>query len=432
MSLDQALQIPTVDGPVSGTVKLPGSKSYTNRVLPLAALASGRSTIHGVLDSDDTRYMVAALEQLGIDVSADWSAETVEVSGADGSIPNPSGELFLGNSGTSMRFLAAVAALGHGRYRLDGVERMRSRPVGPLLEGLQALGVNALSEAGNGCPPVVIETIGIEGGPVTMNGSLSSQYFTALAMVMPYATSPVDLRVEGDLVSKPYLDITASAMAAFGVTLNHENFERFWVTPGQRYSGREYDVEPDASSASYFFALAAVTGGSITVRGLPWTSAQGDLKFVEVLERMGCTVERGADLTVIGPDRLSGVDIDMNAISDTVMSLAAIAPFASGPVTIRNVEHIRHKETDRISAIATELGKMGIQIDERADGLTIHPGSPEPAVVETYDDHRMAMAFAITGTRAAGIRIQDPGCVSKTVPRFWDILFPLLGGGSAT
>lgn len=432
MSLDQALQIPTVDGPVSGTVKLPGSKSYTNRVLPLAALASGRSTIHGVLDSDDTRYMVAALEQLGIDISADWSAETVTVSGSDGSIPNPSAELYLGNSGTSMRFLTALAALGHGRYRLDGVERMRSRPVGPLLEGLQALGVNARSEAGNGCPPAVIEAIGIEGGPVTMNGSLSSQYFTALAMVMPYATSPVDLRVEGDLVSKPYLDITASAMAAFGVTLNHENYERFWVTPGQRYSGRDYDVEPDASSASYFFALAAVTGGSITVRGLPWTSAQGDLKFVEVLERMGCTVERGADVTVTGPDRLSGVDIDMNAISDTVMSLAAIAPFAAGPVTIRNVEHIRHKETDRISAIATELGKMGIQVDERADGLTIHPGSPAPAVVETYDDHRLAMAFAITGTRAAGIRIQDPGCVSKTVPGFWDILFPLLGGDSAS
>jgi 3-phosphoshikimate 1-carboxyvinyltransferase len=289
--------------------------------------------------------------------------------------------------------------------------------------------VNAWSEAGNGCPPVVIESIGIEGGPVSMDGSLSSQYFTALAMVMPYATSPVDLRVKGDLVSKPYLDITAAAMASFGVTLNHENYERFWVNPGERYSGRIYDVEPDASSASYFFDLAAVTGGSIAVRGLPWSSAQGDLKFVDVLKQMGCTVDRGDVVTVTGPARLAGVDVDMNAISDTVMSLAAIAPFASDPVTIRNVEHIRHKETDRISAITTELRRLGIQVDERPDSLTIYPGSPTGATVETYDDHRMAMAFAVTGTRAPGISIQDPGCVSKTVPRFWDILFPLLGKG---
>lgn len=432
MNLDRALLIPTVDRPVSGTVTLPGSKSYTNRVLPIAALASGRSTIRGVLDSDDTRYMVAALVQLGVDIEADWDAETVEVTGTDGRIPNPTAELFLGNSGTSMRFLTALASLGRGRYRLDGVERMRSRPVGPLLDGLRALGVNAWSEAGNGCPPVVIETVGIEGGPVSMDGSLSSQYFTALAMVMPYATSPLDLRVDGDLVSKPYLDITAAAMASFGVTLNHENYEHFWVNPGERYAGRVYDVEPDASSASYFFALAAVTGGSITVRGLPWSSAQGDLKFVDVLERMGCTVDRGDEVTVTGPVKLTGIDVDMNAISDTVMSMAAIAPYASGPTTIRNVEHIRHKETDRISAITNELRKMGIQVDERADSLTIFPGTPTGATIETYDDHRMAMAFAITGTRASGISIQDPGCVSKTVPKFWDILFPLLGQGSIT
>jgi 3-phosphoshikimate 1-carboxyvinyltransferase len=263
-----------------------------------------------------------------------------------------------------------------------------------------------------------------------MRGDLSSQYFTALALAAPYAHGALTIEVEGELVSKPYLDITAASMAAFNVTLHNDVYRRFWVESGQRYLGRDYHVEPDASAASYFFALAAVTGGTISVAGLPASSAQGDIHFVDVLERMGCTVERGETITVTGPRHLRGVEVDMNAISDTVMSLAAIAPFADGPVSIRNVGHIRLKETDRIAAVAAELGRMGVRVDEQPDGLVIHPGEPQPAVIQTYDDHRMAMSFAITGVRAVGIQIADPGCVSKTVPRYWEILFPLLDARS--
>lgn len=428
MPLPDPLPIPQADGPVTARAVLPGSKSYTNRALPIAALAQGTSTIRGVLDSDDTRYMVTALQDLGIGVEADWTRSVVTVTGCDGHIPASDVELYLGNSGTSMRFLTALVALGRGRYRLDGNDRMRQRPLQPLIDGLRALGVDARSEPGSGCPPVVVGTDGLPGGTVSMRGDLSSQYFSALAMVSPYATSPLTIAVEGDLVSKPYLDLTASTMRAFGVELHHRDYHQFWTEPEARYRACDYEVEPDASAASYFFALAAVTGGTVTVERLPWSSAQGDLRFVDILERMGCDVERGeTSITATGPEQLAGVDVDMNEISDTVMTLAAIALFADGPVTIRNIGHIRHKETDRIAALATELGRLGISTEETEDSLTITPGMPRPTVIETYDDHRMAMSFAIAGARAPGIQIAAPGCVAKTVPEYWDILFPILG-----
>lgn len=426
MRFSDPLPIPSTTSAVSGTVSLPGSKSYTNRVLPIAALAHGRSVIQGVLESDDTRYMVDALRTLGINIEVDWPAERVVIDGCNGVIPARSAELYLGNSGTSMRFLTALVALGTGEYRLDGTERMRERPLQPLIDGLVDLGVDARSEGGNGCPPVLVRSNGLPGEVVRMRGDLSSQYFSALALAAPYARGQLHIEVEGELVSKPYLDMTAASMAAFGVTLRNDDYLHFWVEPGQRYTGRDYIVEPDASASSYFFALAAVSEGTITVAGLPANSAQGDLRFVEVLEQMGCDVSRGSEVTVRGPRTLRGIDVDMNAISDTVMTLAAIAPFADGPTTIRNVGHIRLKETDRIAAIAAELRRMGIQVDEQTDGLVIYPGAPQPAVIQTYDDHRMAMAFAITGVRSSGIQIADPGCVSKTVPRYWEILFPLL------
>lgn len=428
MAYPDRIEIPSVVKPVNARITLPGSKSYTNRVLPIAALANGRSTLLGILDSDDTRYMVGALETLGFDVQADWAEQTVIIEGRGGQIPATSADLFLGNSGTSMRFLTAFVALGKGSYRLDGVDRMRQRPIGPLLEALHQLGVRAESEIEVGFPPVRVIADGLQGGSVTIPGNLSSQYFSALAMVMPCAAGPIELRVDGELVSKPYIDLTASAMRAFGVELINEDYQRLSVPTGQKYQARNYQVEPDASAASYFYALAAATGGTITVAGLGAESAQGDVRFVEILEQMGCTVERGPEITLCGaPDgALRGIDIDMNDISDTLMSLAAIAPFADSPTTIRNVAHVRHKETDRIAATVTELRRMGIDVEEWDDGLRIHPGEPQPAQVHTYDDHRMAMAFAITGVRAAGIEILDPGCVSKTVPEFWDILLPLL------
>ena len=428
-ALSDPLPIPTART-IQGSVVLPGSKSYTNRALPIAALAQGTSLLRGALESDDTHYMVDALRALGITITTDWEAGEIEVIGTDGHVPATEANLFLGNSGTSMRFLTTIAALAHARIRLDGTARMRKRPLAPLIDGLATLGVAIQSEAGDGCPPVEIDANGLPGGAIAMRGDLSSQYFSALAMVLPYANAPLDVIVTGDLVSKPYIDMTADTMRAFGVELRHENYHRLSVEPGQRYVGRVYDIEPDASAASYFFALAAVTGGEMTVGHLPPTSAQGDLKFVDVLEAMGCRVERNPDsITVFGPSSLRGIDVDMNAISDTVQTLAAIAPFANEPTTIRNVAHIRLKETDRIAAIATELSRAGIQVEERGDGLTIYPGKPRPTSIQTYDDHRMAMSFAIMATRTPGMSIADPGCVAKTVPGYWRLLFPLLGAG---
>lgn len=428
MPIPDPYPVAGASGPISGSVALPGSKSYTNRALPIAALADGVSTIRGALDSDDTRYMVTALQSLGVEVEANWEQATIRVHGTGGRIKASEADLYLGNSGTSVRFLTALVSLGRGRYRIDGNEAMRGRPLGPLIEGLRSTGIQ-ISELGkSGCPPLEIVTDGEIGGVIRMPGDLSSQYFSALAMIAPYASEPLEIVVEGVLVSKPYIDLTVDAMAAFGVTLKHDSYSRLWCESGQRYVAADYLVEPDASAASYFFALAAATGGRITVERLPATSRQGDVAFVDVLEQMGCTVERGRDaITVHGPQQLKGIDVDMNAISDTVMSLAAIAPFADGPVTIRNVGHIRLKETDRLSATATELTRLGIQVDEREDSITIYPGEVQSGTVETYDDHRMAMSFAVTGVKAGGIEVADPSCVSKTVPRFWDILEELLG-----
>jgi 3-phosphoshikimate 1-carboxyvinyltransferase len=428
MSLPDPLLVPAARGPISGRVTLPGSKSYTNRALPIAALANGVSTIRGALDSDDTRYMAAALNALGIEVEANWDAATIRVHGRGGQVPAERAELYLGNSGTSVRFLTAFATLASGEIRLDGTARMRERPLAPLIDGLSRLGVDITSETGNGCPPVVVRANGLPGGVLRMQGDLSSQYFSAIAMVLPYAKDRLEIVVDGDLVSKPYVDMTSGTMSAFGVELRHDDYRRIWVEPGQRYTARVYDVEPDASSASYFFALAAVTGGTITVAHLPASSRQGDLAFADVLETMGCHVERAEDgITVTGPQQLSGIEIDMNAISDTVPTLAAIAPFAAGPVAIRNVAHIRVKETDRITAVVNELRRMSVDVKELEDGLIVRPSQPQPATIETYDDHRIAMSFAIAATQVPGTSIADPGCVAKTVPGFWNLLFPLLG-----
>ena len=435
MTVVDTLTMAPASGPIDATVVVPGSKSITNRALPIAALADGTSVLTGALDSDDTRYMAEAIRALGLGVDHDAVARTFTVKGGGGTFPAQHADLFLGNSGTSMRFLAAAVALGHGRYRLDGVPRMRQRPIDPLLDALTTLGVDVRAEHGNGCPPISVQADGLRGGAVTMPGDRSSQYFSALLMAAPYAREDVVVTVEGDLVSKPYMTITAAVMRAFGVEceIDDVDWRTFRVPAGQRYVAREYAIEPDASNASYFFAAAAVTGGTIRVPGLGRGSTQGDLGFVRVLEAMGATVTVAADSTeVSGPPigQLRGVDLDLNAISDTAQTLAAIAPFASGPVTIRGVEHMRLKETDRVSALATELRKLGQDVEERADGLRITPGPIRPATVDTYDDHRMAMSFAITGLGAPGVTIADPGCVRKTFPDFFDRLESARRGGA--
>lgn len=427
----EVLELAPVTRPVVGTVTVPGSKSITNRALPIAALAEGESVLTGALFSDDTRYMAAALNQLGIRVVSDPAAQSFTVTGCGGVIPADNAELFLGNSGTSVRFLAAMVALGQGSFVLDGVPRMRERPIAPLMGALNELGVSATSLMAEGYPPLRIDANGITGTDVTMAGDKSSQYFTGLLMAAPYARNGMTIRVEGELVSQPYIDITADVMSAFGVEAEiDEDYRQFRVAPGQRYQGQVYHIEPDASNASYFFAAAAVTGGEVRIEGLGIESLQGDLDFVYVLEQMGATVHVGdAETIVRGPADgvLRGGEFDMTEISDTAQTLAAIAPFASGPVTIRGVAHNRIKETDRIASVAIELRKLGQEVEEFEDGMTITPAPVAPAEIETYDDHRMAMSFGVTGLRAPGVRILDPGCTAKTFPDYFDRLIELTG-----
>ena len=420
--MTESLEISPVAGPIHGRIRPPGSKSITNRALVCAALADGDSTLTGALDSEDTRVMIDSLGRLGIEVQSSDAGRTLVVHGAGGELPALEADLFCANSGTTIRFLTALASLGHGSFRLDGVERMRERPIGDLLEALKQLGAVALSENGNGCPPVVVHANGLPGGTAKIRGDISSQFLSGLLMTAPCARAAVGLVIDGPLVSQPYVRMTAEVMRAFGPEIEvATDMARFTIEP-QPYSAREYAIEPDASAASYFWAVAAVTGGEVTVEGLTADSLQGDVGFVTCLEQMGCEVLRESDsLTVVGRP-LRGVDVDMNAISDTVPTLAVVALFADGPTTIRNVGHIRHKETDRIAAVATELRKLGVEVDEAPDGLTIHPGKLRPAAIDTYRDHRMAMSFAVAGLRIAGVRINDPGCVEKTYPQFFSNL----------
>lgn len=423
------MPIRPADGPLRAAVHLPGSKSYTNRALLVAALADGWSTLRGALFSDDTQYMGEALRRLGFRVEVDAAAEVMRVAGQGGRMPIASAELYCGNAGTAVRFLTAFCALGPGPYTIDGSARMRERPQQPLLDALRQLGCDAVSARGDGAPPLTIQG-GCRGGACRMDGSLSSQYFSALAMVGAVLPQGVDITVEGELISAPYLDMTADLMATFGASMVHHDYRRFIVPGGQRYRATDYQVEPDASAASYFFAAAAVTGGRVTVYGLRRSSRQGDVGFVDVLARMGCQVsedERG--LTVAGPAQLRGVRVDMNAISDTALTLAAIAPFADGPVEITGIAHARRQESDRVAAVATELGRLGVRVEERADGWRIEPGQPRGGEVATYDDHRMAMSFAVLGLRTPGIVIRDPDCVAKTFPQFFARFGALTAGG---
>jgi 3-phosphoshikimate 1-carboxyvinyltransferase len=414
--------------PVDGTIRPPGSKSYTNRALLLAGLASGTSTLSGALFSDDTLHMARGLAALGLDVRSDETERTFTVTGGGGMVPAARASVYVGNSGTTARFLAPMMALGRGVYELDGDEAMRVRPIQPLLDAMTALGARAKSVRDNGCLPIRIEGGGFDGGSARMPGAISSQFFSALLMVGPRLRRGVVLDVEGELVSKPYLEVTAQAMKAFGATLKHDAFRRFEVALGG-YAGTNYEIEPDASAASYFFAAAAVTRGKVVVKGLGSSSLQGDLQFARLLERMGCRVRQTETETeVVGPPRLSGIEADMAGLSDTAQTLAAIAPFANSPTRVTGIGFIRKKETNRIAAVVTELKKLGIRAEEESDGFVVYPGTPRPGSVETYDDHRMAMSFSVLGLAAHGIGILNPGCVSKTFPEYFAEIEKLSSG----
>ncbi len=421
--LPPAIEIQPLTKPVNGRLTPPGSKSYTNRALPIAALAHGESVITGALFSDDTKYMAQALRQLGVSVLEDEANYRFTVHGTGGRLQASDAPLFIGNSGTSARFLAPLVALGSGEYIIDGVEAMRQRPIQPLSDALNRLGGNVESIQATGCPPIRIRANGVRGGTIRIRGDLSSQYLSGLLMSAPYFEHGLELEVEGDLVSKPYLEVTGQTMQAFGVPLEMHGFERFKVAPG-RYNPTTYLVEPDASAASYLFAAAAITGGRMVVPGLGSNSLQGDLQFVRVLERMGCTVNMTATETeVIGGKTLRGLEtLDMSQISDTAQTLAAVAVFADRPTRVTGIGFIRRKETDRVGAVVRELQRLGINAIEEDDGFIVHPGTIKPASVETYDDHRMAMSFALIGLVQSGVTILDPKCTSKTFPNYWDVL----------
>ena len=416
----EELEVLPLDRPPDATVHVPGSKSVTNRALLISALAEGSSTIKNPLFSDDSYWLMHALVRLGFHLHVDARAAEIRITGHRGIIPRHDVEVFVGNAGTVGRFLPPALALGEGPYVVDGTARMRERPVEDLVDAMRLLGAAVGYTEEEGRFPLVVEGGGIGGGKARVRGKSSSQFVSGLLMAAPYAREPVTLEVEGR-EEWPYVAITTEIMRAFGVEV--EVGEACYEVEPAVYRARDYEVEPDASAASYFMAAAALTGGRIRIEGIGARSAQGDLRFAEVLDQMGCEVEVGEGFVEVrGPERLRGVEVDMNAFSDTMMTLAAIAPFASTPTFIKNIEHTRYQETDRISAVATELRRLGVSVEEGRDGLRIKPGAIRPAVVETYGDHRMAMAFAVTGLVAPGIWIRDPGVVTKTFPGYFELL----------
>ncbi|HIG52880.1 MAG TPA: 3-phosphoshikimate 1-carboxyvinyltransferase [Candidatus Latescibacteria bacterium] len=421
MSVD-SIEIQPLQKPLDAAVAVPGSKSYTNRALLVAALAEGESSLTGALFSDDTDYMVQSLRKLGVGVEANQATARFVVPGNGGKIPVDNAELYIGNSGTTSRSIISYVALGDGAFVVDGDEPMRtSRPISDLLAALSRLGVDARSRFDNGCLPVDVRARGFKGGKTQLDASKSSQFLTSLMLAGPHTQEGLDIEMLGEFKTQ-YIDITMAVMRAFGAEVEHENYRRFRIAGGQCYQARDYAIEPDASNASYFFAAAALTGGRVRIDDITADSAQGDIRFVDVLEQMGCTVNRDdKGIEVIGPEKLKGITVDMKAISDTSLTLAAIAPFAEGPVHIRNVEHSRWQETDRVAAMATELRRLGVEVEEHQDGISVSPSQPQPAAVDTYEDHRVAMSFALVGLKVAGIRINDPGCVSKTFPTYFEV-----------
>ena len=402
---------------VSAKVRMPGSKSYTNRALLIAALADGVSRLENPLVSDDTRYMIQALNGFGIQVEVE--PEVFIVSGKGGDLKAPAEEIFVGNAGTTMRFLTTFSALAKGKVRLDGDERMRERPLADLLECLGQMGIRAIPAYHNGCPPIDIHSNGVPGGNVTLAGNKSSQYLTSLLLSAPYFQNDTNIFIEGDLTSKSYADITLDIMQTFGINVENDSYQEFSVRAGQIYKARTYQIEGDWSSASYFLAAAAVTGGNITLMGMNPASVQGDAQFPDVLEKMGCEVHKSTYSLDLKGSSLKGITIDMNNMPDAVQTLAVVALFAKGETVIEGIGNLKIKETNRIEALANELGRLGAEVEAGEDFLIIRPSDYEGVEIETYNDHRMAMSFAVAGLKIPGVKIKNPKCVEKSFPDFF-------------
>jgi 3-phosphoshikimate 1-carboxyvinyltransferase len=419
---DDVLRLEPLASPPDASVRVPGSKSLTNRALVAAALATGTSTLHDALLADDTEAMLTALTDLGVGTVVDPAGPHVTVAGCGGAVPPGPATLDVRLSGTTARFLAPLLALGHGRYVLDAAAPFRARPMGPVLDALVDLGaeVEPLGEPGH--LPATIVAHGARGGQLEVAGDASSQFLSGLLLAGPAMPDGLRVRLSTHLVSALYVDLTVEVMRAFGAEVERPD-ERTFVVPPVGYRATTFAVEPDASAATYFLAAAAITGGRVRVEGLTDRAVQGDAGFADVLAEMGAEVTRDAHGTEVrGTGRLQGIDVDLAEMSDTAQTLAAVAVFAQGPTRVRGIGFIRGKETDRIAAVVTELRRCGIEAHEEDDGFVVVPGRPTAAVVQTYDDHRMAMSFALLGLVEPGIAIADPGCVAKTFPHYFEVL----------
>ena len=414
---------------IDTTVSVPGSKSLTQRALIASALAAGDSQLLGPLASEDTRYTTAALAAMGLLVDTS-DPDCWRVAGTGGRIETPATDIFLGNNGTATRFLTSLAALGHGRFRITGSERMAQRPILPLLEALHGWGADIVSEAGTGCPPLTIEAHGLTGGRTVLPEGRSSQYLSSLLLVAPYADTPAELAVRGAILSQPYVRMTLAVMDAFGIQVEAAPALNAFRIPRGSYQARTYAIEGDASSASYFWAAAAVSGGRVTVTNVPRPSLQGDTNLLACLERMGCRIDSIASgITVTGPGQLRGIEVDMGDMPDVAPTLAVVAAFAEGTTVIDNIAHLRIKECDRLSAVVYELRKLGVEAEEEPARMIIRGRGGRNlhgATISTYEDHRMAMSFAVAGLRVPGVVIADEDCVAKSCPDFWE-RFRLLG-----
>lgn len=404
-------------------VRVPGSKSLTQRALIAAALAEGESTLIGPLASEDTHYTITALRQMGIAID-DSNPEAWQVSGCAGQIQTPTEDIFLGNNGTATRFLTSVAALGRGRFRITGGERMAQRPIAPLMQALQGWQVQISSEAGTGCPPLLINADGLSGGATILPEGKSSQYLSSLLLVAPYAKQPAALTVQGEVLSKPYVEMTLAVMRDFGMQVEATPTLASFRIPQGHYQGISYAVEGDASGASYFWAAAAVTGGKVTVANVPVPSLQGDAGLVPLLVQMGCEIsmEQGG-ISVHGPKQLCAIEADMGNMPDVAPTLAVVAAFAQGTTVTNNIEHLRIKECDRLAVMVHELRKLGVHAEEEQDRMIIHGNGGEGlhgAEIATYEDHRIAMCFAVAGLKVPGVKIQGEDCVAKSFPDFWE------------
>ena len=405
---------------------VPGSKSYTHRILIASALSDGECRIQNPLLSEDTLFTMQALRQMGIHID-DTSQDQIIVCGNSGTFKPCADRIFLGNSGTSMRLLAAVAALGQGKITLTGTDRMAERPIQDLIDALAQLGVRIRSINRNGCPPLEIIGEKMSGGSVNINCRTSSQYLSALLLIAPYTDRGLEILVTERPVSRPYVDMTVDVMDTFGVTVSREGYERFKVAGKQTYRAGVYPVEPDGSQAGYFWAAAAVCGTEVKVKGVTADSRQGDVKFANLMATMGCEISIEPDGIAVTGSLLKAADVDMGDMPDMVPTLAVVAAFAEGTTIIRNVSHLKAKESDRLASVVNELVKMGIDARCSTDELTVTGGNPHGAEIETYGDHRIAMSFAVAGLVTPGMFIQDENCVAKSFPDFWKVFEGLYG-----